>query len=119
MFPRYASISVPGLMPENAVRTRTSPCRGSGTSHSRTSTDRGATNQTALARTGVAMCPDRILGVLSRQRCQYPSRRAGAGEILPRESGKIGGAHMPTARELTCVTLPTPFGPFETHAFEP
>ncbi len=26
---------------------------------------------------------------------------------------------MPTARELTCVTLPTPFGPFETHAFEP
>src|SRR5690554_5926510 len=52
--PRKIIASVPGLMAEKRLRTRTSPAASAGRSSSRTSTHRSATWNRALARTDAA-----------------------------------------------------------------
>jgi 3,4-dihydroxy 2-butanone 4-phosphate synthase/GTP cyclohydrolase II len=86
-------------MPENDVRTRTSPSPGSATETATTSTPRGAVNTTASA-VAAGVVSGVIAPILAAM--QSADVNAGAGE----------------AREVARVALPTRWGVFEARAFE-
>src|SRR5918992_38946 len=101
--PRYAISSVPPLIPERSVRTRTCPSSGSGTSTSITSTVRGAANRTPLAFTDRALVPSptpepdaRPLGPGGGPGPRHPGLRAGR----PRATAAPGprGTRRPRGR---------------------
>ena len=89
--PRYASISVPPLMPENDVRTRTSPSSTGRDGSVLTATDRGPSNQS--------------------------STQSSASQFAHGVAAGSPAGVMMTA-EAVRVPLPTPYGVFEVHAFE-
>src|SRR5215217_6002852 len=97
--PRYASISVPALMPDHRVLTSTSPSPGADRSTGRTPTRRGSLNTTA------------------RPFPPCASSSSATGPILLRVSseGNIGSG---CPRRLVTVPLPTSAGVFEAQAFE-
>ncbi|RPJ12418.1 MAG: hypothetical protein EHM22_06580 [Actinobacteria bacterium] len=100
-------------MPDHRVRTRSSPGPGGRTSTGWISTRRGATNRSArpsMGLEGTRGQPWPTAFAIAERSGDCGSTRMGTGLLVPET------ALVP--EEIASLTLPSPFGEWETHAFE-
>src|SRR5215470_10626368 len=93
-------------MPDQRVRTRSSPGAGSRSSTGRISTRLGATNRSARASTG------------SLYPAPPPPNRRTRLRGTPDGNRRPVSRTLPAVDQIASLTLPTPFGEWEVRAFE-